>query len=295
MIRQISGLILTWVLLVPFLTLSSVAETVADDVQALRKGTEITSLQDLIADLNRQSVLHSVVADQDLVLVPVKKGHIDGTAGMRWNTRSGFLLIIVPMTIVENKDRLQDVETAVCQINYDHASGGFSIAPKTREVFFRLSVPFLPAGKLGSKDIEEYFSFSVREASRFNPALKAVAEGRVKGRDVLDYFTTLPADDNQIPVGTYVKKQVEITWKLVITSQGEVTLHRDDQSVVQSQATVANGVVTFADKGGELSVETPGAYRFRFPAGKLVFERVDDASEGRTKLLTESPWETQMP
>jgi len=263
---------------------------VAAPPEALTKVPVIASFDDLVADLDRNSVTHTTHIDRQVVLVPTNRGPIKGAMLIRWAESDGVVHFGQDMGITFDKDRLRDVESAAARINHGFPIPGVSVDSDRPSIYFRTSVPFKPDGHITSQAMQVYFSYTLKMAFQFQPTMQLVAEGKLDPADALAHARTEPQNPNAVPDGTFTRTIDDQDWTLTIQLGGGVELHRDNELVVRSKCSASQSVVSFDDVSGELAAKEPGRYRFRFPPQSLRFELVDDASPERQSILSGGDW-----
>ena len=135
----------------------------------------IDTYEDLLAVLQRDSVLHRANRDDNSVQIPTQKNGIEGVMVIRWQEDDGMLQFIQSLPIEVPEDRVDSMARAICRLNHALPAPGFNMNVETRTVYYRLPVPLAPLGYVWDKQIQTYFAATLRNAVQFVSALSRIA------------------------------------------------------------------------------------------------------------------------
>jgi hypothetical protein len=172
------ALVLYWHLL-PFVAVVAVpfVATGQDGQEAAEAPRVLTTYQDLIDLLKRDSVKHETDNKKALVRIPTKREDLEGTMLIRWQAAEGVVQFIQTLPMDISEDRIPAMETAVLRLNHALAVPGFGLDHQNRKLYYRFVAPFMPRGGLQDKEVRLYFQLTLKQAAEFFAPLKQVAEG----------------------------------------------------------------------------------------------------------------------
>lgn len=251
---------------------------------------QVQNLDDLIEILQTDMIQHEANLEEQYVVVPIQRGNLNAIQVVRWAARDGVIHFIQVIPLQVPDEHRSNVESGMLRLNHSYPIPGLGLNHETKTPYFRFSVPLQPRGYLLENEVKEYFNFCVNQSIQFAPTLAALSTGEVRAEEVLiSHRQRIQAALG--PLGSWKRQALGSDWTLNITAQGEVTLQRDGQVVVDSLAKISGTQITFDDVTGPLAADGVGIYEFQIESGKMTFKLVQDASEGRQQILSSGPWE----
>ena len=254
------------------------------------ESTLIRSFDDLLKLLDDDSVTHQTERDEQIVLIPVAKGQIDGTMMIRWAADDGVAHFVQTMDLEVPEERMNAIREAIARMNHASPVPGLGINPDARVLYFRMSPTTAPAGGLTAEKIRTCFSHTLEQAAAMQGIMRAVIQGSVEAKNVVDAYNESIGKSTPIPAGRYEVTLGGETWTLAFDNDDLVELYRGDEKVVVSSCSTDGPQVMFKDHSGALKVDEPGVYEWRCMDDKLQFRVVDDSSKGRQMVLTSGVW-----
>lgn len=251
---------------------------------------QVASLEDLVAILDSDKIQHQANLEQQYLMVPINRNGLNSAQVIRWAAQDGVahFIQVIPMQIPQEHQTA--VMEAMVHLNHSFPIPGLGMNPENNTPYFRLSVPIQPRGFLLENEVKDYFNFCVNQAIQFTPTIVEVANGKLAPGAALEHHRQrLQAALG--PIGSWKKQYADSEWVLVINPQGEVTLYRDGDVVVDSMVTVEEGNrMIFDDITGQLAVDGKGSYEFKVEGNTMTFTPIEDPGEGRKKVLSEGAW-----
>ncbi|MEW4487963.1 YbjN domain-containing protein [Thalassoglobus sp. JC818] len=253
------------------------------------ESSQIKSLENLMQFFQRIGVNSQADLEQGFIAIPVKKEAFEAVHVVRWATSDGVVHFIQVIPLKVAPERIAALESAIVRLNHSYPVPGLGFNHETGTLYFRMTVPFAPAGYLTEQEAQEYFGYCINQAYQFVPTLTELIEGRVEPENVLQYHRQV-LQDSLGPYGIWKKTAAGSEWTLILKANGETTLQRDGEVVVDSMAKVEGTTVTFDDINGALAADDSGVYDFTVQGGQLVFVKKSDTSTGREQILTGDAW-----
>jgi hypothetical protein len=111
----------------------------------------------------------------------------------------------------------------------------------------------------------------------------------------LCFALTSQAGTGDFPKGTFAGKDPGGTvWAVSFDGKGKFTVTRAGKEAVEGTYKVNKDEISFTDDKGPFAGKgdaRTGTYKWKLEGGKLRFTKVNDASEGRSEVLTAGAWE----
>ena len=253
----------------------------------------VESFEQLVALLKKDSVNHKVKPESNMVMIPVEKGPIDGVLLISWDQNKRVASFIQPMTIEVPKETLSELETAIVRMNHALPVPGLGFNHGENAAYFRIALPFQAPGGLPPVSIRGAFTRTLAEAAHLQRTLEGIVNGETKASEIVAFHNQLNVGIDRFPTGSY---QIELggsTWAMTLSSDKSVALLRDGNEVVQSSFKSRGNRIVLQDTGGPMAVKGGGVYRWNAGDGGIQFEREQDASDDRARLLTSGVWKKQ--
>ena len=251
--------------------------------------SEVTSFNELKAALTRIGINHQANDEQLFALVAVQNKEFKAAQVIRWAQPDGVVHFIQVIPVKVPEEQISNVEAAIVRLNHSYPIPGLGMNHQTQTLYFRMTVPLLPRGHILDTEIRDYFGYCVNQAIQLEPTMTALSEGKVTSENAMDYHRK-QVQASLGPIGGWKKSALGSEWSLIIKPNGEVTLRKDGEVVVDSMVTIEGQNMTFDDVNGTLAADENGTYSFAIQDGQLTFTLVEDPSEGRQKILTGAPW-----
>ncbi|TWT40135.1 hypothetical protein KOR42_49830 [Thalassoglobus neptunius] len=251
--------------------------------------SQIKSLENLMQFFQRIGINSQADLEQGFIAIPVKKEAFDAVHVVRWATSDGVVHFIQVIPLKVAPERIGALESAIVRLNHSYPVPGLGFNHETGTLYFRMTVPFAPAGYLTEQETQEYFGYCINQAYQFVPTLTELVEGRVEPDNILQYHRQV-LQNSLGPYGVWKKTAAGSEWVLTVKTNGETTLQRDGEVVVDSMAKVEGTTITFDDINGSLAANDPGVYEFTAKDGQLTFTKKSDTSTGREQILTGDAW-----
>lgn len=249
----------------------------------------VSSFEDLTASLSRLGINHQKNDEQQFVLMTVENENFKAAQVIRWAAPDGVVHFIQVIPLRAPEENLPAIESSILRLNHIYPVPGLGVNHETNALYFRMTVPLAPRGHLRENEVKDYISYCVRQAIQFTPTLTEVAQGRISPKDVLEYHRK-KLDAALGPIGLWKKSFAGSEWTLLMKLNGEVTLRKDGEVMVDSMVKAEGDKFTFEDVNGAMAADEPGTYQISITDGKLSFQVVEDPSQGRQQLLTGEAW-----
>jgi len=262
---------------------------IAQDAAADREPVTVESYQGLKELLKRDNIAFEAVDEAKYVACPTEKDGLDSVLVIRWDPTNGVVHFVQIMPIEVPEANQVSFMEAIVRMNHAYPVPGLGYNHDTKTTYFRMTVPLLPRGHLVDSEIQEYFSYSVNQAAILLPTMNAVAAGEIAAKQALEFHNNRLSVTG-MPAGRYEREIAGMTWTLVLKEDGTTTLLRDGKRAVSSKVVINGDRLTFEDGAGPLASDTPGIYTFDLYDDGIVFEKVDDESTGRAKILAGDAW-----
>jgi hypothetical protein len=162
----------------------------------------ITSYQEFLLFLDRESVLHQPDPTAKAVSIPTEQKQIEGVQFIRWQDEDGILQFIQSMAVEVPVEQVAAVESAIARLNHALAWPGLDLNHDSRGVAYRVVLPLLPRGGVEPREIQSCFRLAVRTATDLVPTLRRVASGTTAPADVLADAQRQFASDASAPSPT---------------------------------------------------------------------------------------------
>lgn len=286
-LRSLGDLMAQWVVRVSLIWFCFASVLAAQETPA--GPAEVRSLEDLVAILEGDKINHDANLKEQYVVVPIEKDGLKAAQVIRWAANDGVVHFIQVIPLTFPKERIPAIESAMIRLNHSYPVPGLGLNHENNTPYFRLTVPLLPRKYLLENEVKEYFSYCVNQAINFSPTLSAIASGEVPPEKALEFQRSV-IQRRLGPLGAWNRDFGGSVWILVINVNGEATLRRDGEVVVDTLVTVEGNKMTFNDVTGALAVETKGIYSFKVEGKTMSFTVVDDVAEGRKQVLGSGPW-----
>lgn len=260
---------------------------VAQDLE--ERPREVSSFAQLIEILNTDKINHQPNEAENYTIVPINKNGLQAAQVIRWAAHDGVVHFIQVIPIQIEAERLPAIESAMIRLNHSYPVPGLGMNHENNTPYFRLTVPLLPRGHLLENEVKEYFSFCVNQAVNFTPALLALSKGEVAAKDILQFQRTM-IQRKLGPIGVWRRSFGGSDWVMQIKPNGETTLLRDGDIVVDTMAKFMGEQITFEDVTGDLAVDGIGVYTYKVQGTNITFTAVEDDAEGRKQVLSDGPW-----
>ena len=250
----------------------------------------VQSFEDLTSLLKKDSVNHKIKPESNMVMIPVEKGPIDSVLLISWDQNKRVASFIQPMTLEVPQEKLSELEAAIVRMNHALPVPGLGFNHGENAAYFRIALPFQALGGLAPASVRGAFTRTLAEAAHLQRTLEGIVNGETKAGDIVAFHNQLNVGIDRFPTGSYQTELGGSTWMLTLSTDKSVSLLRDGKEMVQSSFKSRGNRIVLNDKGGPLAVKGSGVYRWKAVDGGLQFEREQDGSDDRARLLTSGIW-----
>ena len=149
----------------------------------------VRSFEDLLGQLDRDSVLHQAISARKVVRIPTRVGDKQTYLEIRWRQQDGVVQFaqILPLEIAAQ--RMPAMETGMARINFAMSVPGVELDHKRRLAAYRLSVPFKTRGGITADELRAYIQMTHASAQHLIAPFRRIAEDAEDPIDVIDSLT----------------------------------------------------------------------------------------------------------
>lgn len=141
----------------------------------------LTSFDDLANLLARDKTNHRIDRETQAIELPTNDPSLPGNLYIRWDKQLPFVQLIQMSLLDIPEARIADVERAIVVLNNEIEMPGFGMDEAARRLYFRVVVAVVPPHGVDADTMYQLAQGTVRNARLYQPAFKAVVDGKSGG------------------------------------------------------------------------------------------------------------------